>query len=131
VDTTTVAQPRTVPNTRELRALELYRTRGHEIRQASPGQDVYLVPSCTRAPGRGFYSVDYREETCDCPDFTHRRENCKHILAVGVHVAKRRHQDSESSASPHTCNDGWVTIGQLAVGHARSLATESRLLAGW
>src|SRR5215212_10948026 len=112
----TIAQPRTVPNsnTRELRALELYRTRGHEIRQTSSeaGQDLYLVPSCT---GRGFYSVDYREETCDCPDFLHHRENCKHILAVGVHVAKRRHQDSESSASPHACNDGWVTLGQIVV----------------
>jgi predicted nucleic acid-binding Zn finger protein len=97
----TIAQPRTVPNsnTRELRALELYRTRGHEIHQTA--EDLYLVPSCT---GRGFYSVDYREETCDCPDFTHRRENCKHILAVGVHVAKRRHQ------RPHACNDGWVSM---------------------
>src|SRR5215211_8062500 len=124
--TTTTTIPETArTDTRERRGLELYRTRGHEIHQA--GEDLYLVPSCT---GRGFYSVDYRVETCDCPDFLRRRENCKHILAVGVHVAKRRHQDSESSASPHTCNDGWVTIGQLAVGHARSLATESRLLAG-
>jgi SWIM zinc finger len=98
----TIAQPRTVPNTRELRALELYRTRGHEIRQSA--EDLYLVPSCT---GRGFYSVDYREETCDCPDFTHRRENCKHILAVGVHVAKRRHQ------RPHACMDGWVFLGRV------------------
>ena len=128
MDTTTVAQPRTVPNTRELRALELYRTRGHEIRQASPGQDVYLVPSCTRAPGRGFYSVDYREETCDCPDFLRHRENCKHILAVGVHVAKRRHQDSESSASPHTCNDGWVTMGQIVVDPETGEETEEYAL---
>ena len=106
MDTARIAQPRTAPNgdTRELRALELYRTRGHEIHQTA--EDLYLVPSCT---GRGFYSVDYREETCDCPDFTHRRENCKHILAVGVHVAKRRHQ------RPHACNDGWVTLGQLVV----------------
>jgi predicted nucleic acid-binding Zn finger protein len=100
----TIAQPRTVPNTRELRALELYRTRGHEMRHV--GEDLYLVPSCT---GRGFYSVDYREETCDCPDFLRRGENCKHILAVGVHVAKRRRK------RPHACNDGWVTIGKLVV----------------
>ena len=95
--TTTIPEP-TRADTRELRALKLYRDRGHEIRQASPGEDLYLVPSCT---SRGFYSVDYRQETCDCPDFLRRRENCKHILAAGVHVAKRRHQDSESSASPH------------------------------
>ena len=101
---TSLAHPAHRPNTRELRALELYRTRGHEIRRV--GQDLYLVPSCT---GRGFYSVDYREETCDCPDFLRRGENCKHILAVGVHVAKRpRHRS-------HICNDGWVTIGQIVV----------------
>jgi len=104
----TITQPRTRPNrnTRELRALELYRTRGHDIRKASPGEDLYLVPSCT---GRGFYSVDYREETCDCADFTHRRENCKHILAVGVLVAKRRSRLRQVCA----CNGGWITIGQL------------------
>jgi hypothetical protein len=112
----TISQPRTVPNTRELRALELYRTRGHEIRQAD--QDLYLVPSCT---GRGFYSVDYREETCDCSDFLHRGENCKHILAVGVLVAKRRQR-------PHACNDGWVTIGQLALDPETGEETEEYAL---
>jgi len=106
----TIAQPRTIPNgnTRELRALELYRTRGHEIRHV--GQDLYLVPSCSEA-SRGFYSVDYSEETCDCPDFLRRGENCKHILAVGIYHAKHR----RSEASPHACNDGWISIGQIVV----------------
>lgn len=100
----TIAHPAHRPNsdTRELRALELYRTRGHEIRKV--GEGLYLVPSCT---GRGFYSVDYREETCDCPDFLRRRENCKHILAVGIHHAKRR----RSFANPCACVDGWVFVG--------------------
>ncbi len=106
----TIAQPAPRPNTRELRALELYRTRGHEIRQASPGEDLYLVPSCT---GRGFYSVDYREETCDCPDFLRRGENCKHILAVGVLVAKRRARLRLGVRQVCACNGGWITIGQL------------------
>ena len=100
MDTTSVA-PATHPDSRELRALELYRTRGHEIRKVAP--NVYLVPSCT---GRGFYSVDYREETCDCPDHEIRRENCKHILAVGVHVAKRRRR-------PCACTNGVVYIGHV------------------
>jgi hypothetical protein len=101
----TIAQPRTVPkSTREERALELYRTRGHEIRHV--GQDLYLVPSCT---GRGFYSVDYREETCDCPDHEIRKENCKHILAVGIYHAKHRQR-------PHACTDGVVYIGHYVVG---------------
>ncbi len=84
MDTTSVA-PATRPDTRELRALELHRTRGHEIRKV--GEDLYLVPSCT---GQGFYSVDYREESCDCPDHAIRQENCKHILAVGITRASRR-----------------------------------------
>jgi hypothetical protein len=91
------------PATREERDPELYRTRGHEIRLA--GEDLYLVPSCT---GEGSYSVDYREETCDCPDFLRRHENCKHILAVGVLAAKRRRR-------PCACDDGWVTTGQMVV----------------
>ncbi len=96
---------RQVGDTREQRALDLYRTRGQDIRNV--GEDLYLVPSCT---GRGFYSVDYRQETCDCPDYEIRRENCKHILAVGVHVAKRRRQ------RPCACNDGAVYIGHLVLG---------------
>ena len=108
----TIAQPAPRPNARELRALELYRTRGHEMRQASPGEDLYLVPSCT---GRGFYSVDYSEETCDCPDFRRRGENCKHILAVGVLVAKRRSRLRLGVRQVCACNDGWITLGQLVV----------------
>jgi hypothetical protein len=113
--TTTIPQ-QARRNTRESRALELYRRRGHEIRKA--GEDLYLVPSCT---GRGFYSVDYREETCDCPDFARRRENCKHILAVGVFVAKRRQH-------PHACNDGWVTLGQIVVDPESGEETEEYAL---
>ena len=99
--TTSLAERRHL-DTRELRALELYRTRGHEIRHV--GQDLYLVPSCT---GRGFYSVDYGDETCDCPDFEHRGENCKHILVVGIYHAKHR----RSEASPHACTNGFVFVG--------------------
>jgi SWIM zinc finger len=113
----TIAHP-AHPSTREQRALALYRTRGHEIRQANAGEDLYLVPSCA---GRAFYSVDYAEETCDCPDFLRRHENCKHILAVGVLVAKRRHRS-------HACNDGWVTIGQLVVDPETGEETEEYAL---
>lgn len=99
----TIAHPRTAPKTRELRALELYRTRGHGIRKVSPGEDLYLVPSCT---GRGSYTVDYGDETCNCPDFRHRGENCKHIYAVGISLAKRRGRVC-------ACIDGWVYVGYL------------------
>ena len=114
----TIAHPAHRPNgdTREFRALELYRTRGHHIHRFGAG--LYRVPSCA---GEGFYTVDYLEETCNCPDFLHRRENCKHILAVGIHVAKRRQR-------PHACNDGWVTLGQLVVDPETGEETEEHAL---
>jgi hypothetical protein len=99
MDTTESSAP-AHPSSREQRGLELYREHGHEIRHV--GEALYLVPSCA---GRGFYSVDYRQETCDCPDHEIRGENCKHILAVGIYHAKHR-----SEASPHACNDGWVSM---------------------
>jgi hypothetical protein len=85
VDTTTVAYPPT-PDTRELRALALYRERSAEIVRTGP--HTYEVPSCS---GRGPYAVDYERETCDCPDARrHPALNCKHLLAVAVQKAKRR-----------------------------------------
>ncbi len=80
-------------DTRETRALELFRSRGHEIGRVS--RDVYLVPSCS---GRHRYTVDYAEETCSCPDHRGRRVNCLHILAVGVLVSKRRAARARTSA---------------------------------
>ncbi len=75
-----------IPATRELRALELHRERGAEIVRTGPW--TYNVPSCT---GEDFYVVDYRRETCDCPDATrHPDLNCKHLLAVAVKRAKHR-----------------------------------------
>jgi len=82
---TTSVAPATRPDTRESRALELYRTRGREIVLV----DVYTyeVPSCS---GLAPYIVDLAEETCSCPDFSMRRENCKHILAASIKRAKKR-----------------------------------------
>ncbi len=85
MDTTSVA-PATRPDTRELRALALYRERGAEIVRTGPW--TYLVPSCS---GGEPYAVNYRRETCDCPDaLRHPDLNCKHLLAVAVKRAKRR-----------------------------------------
>jgi hypothetical protein len=90
VDTATVAHEHPL-DTRESRALALYRTRAGEIVRTGP--NTYEVPSCS---GRGSYAVDYAAETCDCPDFTIPRpgrevgEPCKHVYAVGILRAKRR-----------------------------------------
>lgn len=83
------------PDTRETRALELFRARGREISLVA--SDVYLVPSCF---GERTYRVDYAEETCECPDFTIPRPGreagapCKHVYAVGILRAKRRGQSA-------------------------------------
>ncbi len=73
------------PDTRALRALALYRERGAEIVRTGPW--TYLVPSCT---GTGTWAVNYRTETCDCPDHDYRGVLCVHVYAVGIHRAKRR-----------------------------------------
>ena len=74
------------PNTRETRALALYRERHEEIERV--GEDIYLVPSCSEA-SKGTYRVDYEAETCNCPDARRHPElNCKHVLCVGILYAK-------------------------------------------
>jgi hypothetical protein len=85
MSSTRSVSPSTHPSTRELRALALYRTRRDEIKEVAP--NLYRVPSCT---GERAYTVDYGLERCSCPDHALRGANCKHILVVGILVAKRR-----------------------------------------
>ena len=84
MDTTSIAPPPR-GDIREIRALRLYEERGAEIVRTGPW--TYLVPSCT---GTDSWAVNYRRESCDCPDFEHRGEPCKHVYAVGIRRAKRR-----------------------------------------
>jgi hypothetical protein len=84
MDTRSLAQPAPT-TTREQRGLALYRERGDFIEMIS--SDFYLCPSQN---GERFYHVDYRDETCDCPDHVHHGVACKHVYAVGVKLAKRR-----------------------------------------
>jgi hypothetical protein len=117
VTSTSLAQPRTVPNTRELRALELYGKRSRDIQQIAP--DVYRVPS---QDGSRSYDVLYGElEECPCPDHQHRGVNCVHILAVGIYHAKRRQR-------PCVCNAGWITLGQIVVDPETGEETEEYAL---
>ncbi len=83
VTTSVAGAPR--PDTRELRALALYRERGAEIVRTGPWS--YLVPSSSGSEPR---AVNYRRESCDCPDHENRGVTCVHIFAVGIHRAKRR-----------------------------------------
>jgi hypothetical protein len=85
MDTTTV--PSDVrKDSREARALDLYRERGAEIVRTGPW--TYLVPSMS---GGEPYAVNYKRECCDCADaLRHSDLNCKHLLAVAVKRAKKR-----------------------------------------
>jgi predicted nucleic acid-binding Zn finger protein len=88
VDTPIVREspPKVTLNTRAERALELYRAHGRKIVRLA--ENVYRVPS---SDGQHSYDVLYGErEECVCPDFEFHGGPCKHILAVGISVAKRR-----------------------------------------
>jgi hypothetical protein len=67
--------------TREARALQLYRAKWIELEEIAP--DVWRVPSCS---GDGAYTVDYRREECPCKDaeFAPPTRACKHMLCVGI-----------------------------------------------
>ena len=68
------------PESRLGRAVRLYEERGHEVEALGGG--VYMVPS---ADGERFYRVDYRNETCNCPDADFLpEETCKHTLMLGI-----------------------------------------------
>ncbi len=68
---------------RERRGIALYRERGEEIEHVK-GR-TWAVPSCS---GEGVYLVDLGAETCGCPDFASRGENCKHVYAAAIASAK-------------------------------------------
>lgn len=86
MDTKSLAHDAPPATTRTERALELYRRHGADIQELSP--DIYMVPS---QDGERVYRVQYGEsEYCSCPDHAYRATNCVHILAVGIHHAKRR-----------------------------------------
>ncbi len=87
MDTTSVA-PATRPDTRETRALALYRAHRREI--VVVDTNTYECPS---QDGTRVYEVVYGAdavESCTCPDHTYRGAACVHLLAVGVCRAKRR-----------------------------------------
>ena len=83
-----LAHPPT-PDTRESRALALYRERRRDI--VLIDRDTYEVPS---QDGTRVYEVVYggEVETCACPDFVYRNLSCVHLLAVGACRARRRGQ---------------------------------------
>ncbi len=80
-----LAQPRTVPNTRELRALDLVESHFEEIAASYRG-GRYIVPSLH---GEHTYDVIYTRdsESCSCRDWEFGH-TCYHVLAAAVVRAK-------------------------------------------
>ena len=80
-----LAQPRTVPNTRELRALALAEERFEEIALSHRG-GRYTVPSLH---GEHTYDVIYTRdsESCSCRDWE-LGHTCYHVLAACIVRAK-------------------------------------------
>ena len=76
---------RSLPATRELRGLELYRTQGDEITRI--WAHTYSVPSCT---GEKTYIVRLDRGTCDCPDYERHEASCKHMFAATIKASKAR-----------------------------------------
>src|SRR6266540_1831655 len=72
---------------RAIKALEIAATADRWLHVCvTDGQVAYAIPSQFK-PGSG-YVVDI--DSCTCPDFEQRREACKHLLAVRLHLERRR-----------------------------------------
>ena len=72
-----------VPETRALRGLALFRDRGEEIEHVEGW--TWSVPSCS---GKRRYLVDLKNEVCRCPDRAPEGEVCKHTTAATIARAK-------------------------------------------
>jgi SWIM zinc finger len=69
------------------RGLALWRNQGAEIRPMPAGG--LSVPSCTDSGC--IYRVSLADEgRCNCPDWRHRKQPCKHVYAASVWAAKQR-----------------------------------------
>jgi hypothetical protein len=69
------------------RGLALWRDQGVEIRSMPAGG--LSVPSCTEL-GRIYRVSLAGEGRCNCPDWQHRKQPCKHIFAALIWAAKQR-----------------------------------------
>jgi hypothetical protein len=69
------------------RGLALWRDQGAEIRPLPSGG--LCVPSCSE-PGFIYRVSLAGEGRCNCPDWRHRKQPCKHVYAASVWAAKQR-----------------------------------------
>jgi hypothetical protein len=92
----TIAHP-AHQTTRELRGIALYEEYSADIRFE---QGVWYVPS--QHDITSVYEVRLgRRESCECQDFEHRGEPCKHIICATIARAKTRQCAGCSKRYPH------------------------------
>lgn len=78
-----------IPNSRELRGIDLFRLKGSEIVWNIDG--TFSVPSRTRRSPKVTYTVDLRvgeTGSCNCPDHQARGNACLHIYAATMKRAQ-------------------------------------------
>ncbi len=88
--TVSTADPRSV------KALAVLETadRWLKIRRKSDGAKFYVVPGSN---GRVYWT---NLQECSCPDFLHRGGECKHRLAVALHVARVNAEPKPKARKP-------------------------------
>jgi hypothetical protein len=64
---------------RQGRARDIYREHAREIAESAEGA-IFHVPSGTG--GTRYYVVSLSRWVCECADFEHRGESCKHLIAA-------------------------------------------------
>jgi putative transposase len=86
---------------RQIRAWEML-SNSNEIKRVN--ENAYRVKSQS---GNGFYLVSKQGEdwTCECPDFVHRQNACKHIYATYFSLNFREHVTSKNLALEVTSPD--------------------------
>jgi SWIM zinc finger len=80
-----VADSVRTPETREQRGLQLWEDHADEITHEN---GVWLVPSQHDATSVYEVTIGRRGESCECEDFEHRGQSCKHIHAATIAKAK-------------------------------------------
>ena len=81
-----------VPRERNQRADALSREAYEEAvdrARVARAADVQIEKKDGKIIANGRYLVDLAQGTCTCPDFQHRHQPCKHLIAARLHVEGR------------------------------------------
>ena len=111
---------------RTAKALELLASadRWLKIRRKSDGAKFYAMPS---SDGQHVYWTNLAE--CSCPDSQHRGIQCKHRIAVALHVAQVNAQPKRRAPKPAAPRSDFLTAASIGGLVAAPEAARLRCLA--